>query len=50
MQTAHRRAHFRFWIIAGPLVVLALVLIFALRPDDPYRARLTPPPTGELQP
>jgi hypothetical protein len=33
MQTHHRRVHFRFWLIFGPLIILALIVTLSRRPE-----------------
>jgi hypothetical protein len=33
MQTHHRRVHFRFWLIVGPLIILALIVTLSRRPE-----------------
>ncbi len=35
MQTSHRRRHRLIWTILAPLIIIALVLSYTLRPEWP---------------
>lgn len=46
MTPTQRRAHLRIWIVLGPLTLVAVVALAALRPDRPIAA----PPAAEAAP
>ncbi len=35
MQSSHRRRHRRFWLVLGPLLILAVILSYTTRPFWP---------------
>jgi len=48
MKRTHRRVHLRFWLIVGPLIILALVLVLTLRPQMSASALLSTEPFASV--